>query len=408
MNNSIDLYNKAIKFYNEGYIDKALEYCEKSISSNLKNTAAINLKGLLYYFKGELEEAEALWKMNFQINRDLVSKKYLEDIENDNDKLLLYKAALEAIKELKLREAVNLLNKCKESDFNSINVNDSLTICYIKLGDYNTAAELIEDVFKIDRKNKIAIKNKKELVSLGVVKRKIKLKYIVIPIACIAFIFTVKIINKSIVVKNNNINEQAKAPVVSSNEATNTKKETNEKIGTVKVSENIFKSEEFNKAITVNDYEKLYSMANEWKGRELNINDKTLLQKGIELLKGSGIEYFYGKGRQALAAKDYKTSEKYFAMAYDYGKEYYLYQDILYMLGFSYNNDNQIDNCVKYYQEYDSKFPKGTYEETVLYDMTLIYKSVDVNVAKNYASSLIKQYPKSIYNNSVIKGILAE
>lgn len=415
MNNSIELYNKAVKFYNEGYINKAIEYCEKSISSNLKNTAAINLKGLLYYFKGDLDSAEALWKMNFQVNRDLVSKKYLEDIRNDRDKFLIYKAALAAINELRLKEAVNLLKKCKESDFNCINVNNSLTICYIKHGDYNAAVELIEEVLKIDRKNEIAVKNKKELISLGIVKKKLKFKYITIPIVCMVLIaalgFGIKNINKAIASKNNNISEQAKvssvknntnepvkASEVSGTNAANTPKETNE---------NIFKSEEFNSAVTNQDYEKLYSMVNEWKGKELNINDKTLLQKGIELLQSSGIEYFYSKGRQALTSKDYKTSEKYFDMAYDYGKEYYLYQDILYMLGFSYKNDNQIDKCIKYYEEYDSKFSNGTYEQTVLYEMSLIYKSIDANEAKNYAARLAKQYPKSIYNNSVIKSILA-
>ncbi|MFL0247559.1 tetratricopeptide repeat protein [Candidatus Clostridium stratigraminis] len=422
MNNSIELYNKAVRFYNEGYIDKALEYCEKSISSNLKNTAAINLKGLLYYFKGDLDSAEALWKMNFQVNRDLVSKKYLEDIRNDRDKLLIYKEALATINELRLKEAVNLLKKCKESDFNCINVKNSLTICYIKQGDYNAAVKFIEEVLKIDRKNDIAIKNKKELISLGIVKKKLKFKYIAIPIACIiiglALGFVVKNINKAIAAKNNiseqakisagknNTNEPAKAPTVSSTNAANDTIAANENTKTV--NENIFKSEEFKSAVTNQDYEKLYSMANEWKDKELNINDKTLLQKGIELLQSSGIEYFYGKGRQALTSKDYKTSEKYFTMACDYGKEYYLYQDILYMLGFSFKNDNQIDKCIKYYEEYDSKFSNGTYEQTVLYDMSLIYKSVDVKLAKNYASRLTKQYPKSIYNNSVINNILAK
>lgn len=425
MNNSVELYNKAIKFYNEGYIDKALEYCEKSISSNLKNTASINLKGLLYYFKGDLDSAEALWKMNFQVNRDLVSKKYLEDIRNDRDKLLIYKTALAAINELRLKDALNLLVKCKESDFNCINVNNSLAVCYIKHGDYNTAVKFIEEVLKVDRKNKIAVKNEKELISLGIVKKKLKIKFIAIPFACMVIItalgFGIKNINKGVTSKSNNISgqtkisagknnntkEPSKAPAASSTNTANTAKETSENSKTVNNGENIFKSDEFNSAVTNEDYEKLYSMSNEWKGKELNINDKTLLQNGIELLQSSGIEYFYSKGRAALGSRDYKTSEKYFSMAYDYGKEYYLYQDILYMLGFSFKNDNQIDKCIKYYEEYDSKFSTGTYEETVLYDLTLIYKSLDVNLAKNYASRLIKQYPKSIYNNSVIKGILA-
>lgn len=410
MDKSMKLYNKAISFYNEGHIDKALEYCEKSISSNIKNTSSINLKGLLYYFKGDLEAAEALWKMNFQVNRDLVSKKYLDDIKNDSNKIIIYKASLLAINELKLREAVTLLEKCKESDFNCINVNNSLTLCYIKLGEYQSADKLIEEVFKIDRKNKIALRNKNELISLGVTKRRIAPKYFLIPIACVILVvavsFAVKNINKTLADKNNNKVEQIKTPENSIKQASSDKQETSESTDAVKPSEAIFNNEELNKAIEVKDYEKLYSIVDEWTGNDLNINDKTLLQRGTELLQSSGIEYLYNKGRQALGANDYKTSEKYFTMAYAYGKEYYLYQDILYMLGFSYKCDNNIDHCLKYYEEYDSKFPSGTYEETVLYDMSLIYKSVDMKLSKDYASKLVKNYPKSIYNNSIIKEIL--
>jgi tetratricopeptide (TPR) repeat protein len=128
------LYTKAINCYNEGYIEKSLEYCEKSISENLKNTSAINLKGLLYYLKGDLENAQALWKMNSQVNKDLVSKKYLEDSISDEEKKRYYQAALNCMKELKIKEALQLLEQCKDSDFNSINVSNSIAICYIKLG----------------------------------------------------------------------------------------------------------------------------------------------------------------------------------------------------------------------------------------------------------------------------------
>lgn len=413
MNNSMKLYNKAVKLYNEGYIDKALEQCEKSISDNIKNRAAINFKGLLYYFKGELYNAEALWKMNFQVNRDLIAKKYLEDSENDKNKLLVYKAANTAINESKYKEALNLLQICKESDFNNINVNNSIAICYIKLGEYNNAKKYIEEVIKVDRKNAVSAKSIKDLKNIHVMKSKYKIKYGNLLIACVVLFmiigltgFTIKNIIKVKKPVENNIVGGVKLKQTSNKDDISSKK--NISSNDEKTIEKLFPSEELNKAINEKDYEKLYNIANEWKDKDINTIDKDSLKKGIELLQSSSsLEYLYEQGRKAIKINDYKTSEKYFMMTYNYGKEYYLYQDILYMLGYSYKNDGQIDNCLKFYKEYDEKFPSGNYEVTILYDMSLIYKSNDLNLSKRYASRIVKQYPNSIYNNNVIKDILA-
>ena len=55
MDKSQKKYIKALDNYNNGYIDKAIKLCEESISINIKNSAAINLKGLLYYLNGDLD-----------------------------------------------------------------------------------------------------------------------------------------------------------------------------------------------------------------------------------------------------------------------------------------------------------------------------------------------------------------
>ena len=48
------IYEKAMDNYHGGYIEKALEQCEKGISLNLKDVRLLNLKGMLYKrrFKG--------------------------------------------------------------------------------------------------------------------------------------------------------------------------------------------------------------------------------------------------------------------------------------------------------------------------------------------------------------------
>ncbi len=82
-NNNKKEYKKALNLYNNGYIDKAIEICEIGISRSLEDSNLLNLKGLLLYLKGELEEAISLWKINKYHNDDEIAKAYLKDIEID-------------------------------------------------------------------------------------------------------------------------------------------------------------------------------------------------------------------------------------------------------------------------------------------------------------------------------------
>ncbi|MCG4572005.1 hypothetical protein L0P52_07130, partial [Clostridium cochlearium] len=190
MQSSKKLYLKALNEYNNGYINKALELCEESISINMNNSAAINLKGLLLYLKGNLKEAKALWKMNIHINKDSVSEKYLQDSLEDSIRDNLIKDALKLIEEEKIDKAIILLNKCAESDFNYINVNNYFSLCYISKGEYSKAKIYIDKVLKLDKKNKLAIENSKKLYSLGKIKNNNN-KWI---LSLISIIFTVLIV----------------------------------------------------------------------------------------------------------------------------------------------------------------------------------------------------------------------
>ena len=78
-------YMKAMDYYSEGNFEKALIYCEKSLELGRGNSAALNLKGLLYYLKGDLEEARNQWKINYRLNNDDVARKYLEDSSKDRE-----------------------------------------------------------------------------------------------------------------------------------------------------------------------------------------------------------------------------------------------------------------------------------------------------------------------------------
>ncbi len=127
-----ELYNKAVKYHDEGNLDKAIDVCEKAMLENLKNAAILNLKGLIFYQKGELDEAITVWNINREFNDNDMAKSYIRDSISDREKISLYEEAESAIKKLSIDKAIELLNKCAESDFNTIKVNTALGLCYYK------------------------------------------------------------------------------------------------------------------------------------------------------------------------------------------------------------------------------------------------------------------------------------
>ena len=157
------IYERAMDNYQRGYIDKALEQCEKGISLNLKDVRLLNLKGMLLYIKGDLKGAIAVWQINSHYNNDEISKIYLNDAKKDEEKLKLYSLAESDIREFKIDDALEKLEKCRVSDFNSINVNNALAICYLKKGNYLRAMEFNEKALNINKEGKTALEIKNQI-----------------------------------------------------------------------------------------------------------------------------------------------------------------------------------------------------------------------------------------------------
>lgn len=420
MDKSSKLYNKALEKYNKGLINKAEDLCEKSISLNIKNSAAINLKGLLYYIKGDLDNCRRLWKMNFQINKDRVSEKYIQDSKNDERLLKLYNTALILIKELKINEALILLNECENSHFNYINVNNYLALCYIKKGDYTKASEYLDNVLKADNKNKIALQNRKSLAQYNHIKKNIKFKSIVIPIISILLIASTIIVlkynginvtkelkdNKNKIVgkvykKDNNLNKIN----TNTNTISTDKKSVEPKID--KSKKEIFPYNEIKKHIAEKDFNKIHEDLIKWNNKSLSINEKSLLGQEKDLMNSAGGEYYYNNGYDFLMKGDYNKAKINLQRAYEYGSGNWYHSHAVYLLGTIYENLEDVETAIKYYTIYDNNFNNGDYEETVLYNLCLLYKNIDIAKGKSYAQKLISKFPTSIYNNSKIQNLIS-
>ncbi|WMJ80385.1 tetratricopeptide repeat protein [Clostridium sp. MB40-C1] len=420
MDKSNKLYLKALNQYESGYIDNAIATCEESISINMKNRASINLKGLLYYFKGDIEGARALWKLNSQVNNDEVSKKYLQSLNKDEKNLCAYTKAVNYIKQLKIQEALTLLIECSESDYNCINVSNAIATCYIKLGQYDKAISYINKVIKIDKKNEISLQNKKEVIKYGISRKKLEStqsnslikKLSIVAILILFVIFIAKFNLKGI--KDTAIS--FKKPKVNANINLNNKKQQIDKVTdtsnkqkkSIETKQEKFPYDDFKKCLDQKDYNKLFNYVSKWKNENLSINDKSLFAKGEELLKNEGVKYFYTNGKdELLLRKDYKKAIDNLLKAYSFGANSYLYQDIIYMIGVSYHNLGDVENALKYFNQYDINYSKGSYEEEVLYRLVVLNKNINLKKSKEYAEKLVSNYPNSDYNNSLVKSLLS-
>jgi Uncharacterized protein conserved in bacteria len=409
MDKSKKLYIKALDKYNKGHINKAIELCEESISIDIKNSASINFKGLLCYLKGDLDSAQRLWKMNYGVNKDEVSEKYLNDTKKDKERLDLYTTALSFIKELKINEALSLLEECAGSDFNCINVNNHISLCYMRIGEYDKALEYIEKVLTLDKNNSMAreiIKNLGTYGDVGKNRNKINLRYVLIVIICLVLVFSTLIVYGKFIKNNKNLSSPKESSKKAINKS-NTDEVKKDKVVPNKIEDETFPSDKVKSGIENKNFESLYEETVKWKDKNISVNDKIILSKADELLKGEGVDYFYNKGCTYMSSNDYNNAKAYLSKAYEIGKESYLYPHIIYMTGSAFYSSGDVENAIKYYKQYDQDFSNENYEDTVLYNLAVIYKDIDKSKAKIYAEKLLNNYPESIYSNSVIRELVS-
>ena len=104
--------------------------------------------------------------------------------------------------------------------------------------------------------------------------------------------------------------------------------------------------------------------------------------------------------------KKYESAKSDMNLAYIYGRENYLYPHILFFNAVIEAKLNNVEESIKFYEEYEKLFSKGEYIEEVLYELALMYKEKDINKSIYYAKKLKKSYSKSIYYNKNIQNIL--
>lgn len=405
MDKSRKLYIKALNKYQNGFIDEAIDICEKAIAISIKNTAAINLKGLLYYFKGDLEGSKSLWKLNYEVNSDEVAGKYLQNIKEDEKRFLLYTNAIALIKELKVKDALELLIKCRESDYNCINVNNAIATCYISMMDYSNAIMHVNKVFELDKNNETSNNNKKMLIKNGVSRKEFNKKNnsskkLIISVASLFICVIIGIAGTTKFKQYLSGKNKQTANLTSTSSLEDNKEKAIKYSLNKKDINKVSNPQKVNSAQNSNINQKTNENSIVENNVKNNAKDNTSSEK-------EGVKYFYNQGRYELNTNNnFNKAIDNLYKAYNYGEKEYLYPDIVYLLGTAYEGKKDYKNANKYYLEYIDKFFKDNYTEEVLYRLTIMNKDTNVDSAKQYAERLASTYPKSQYNNSIIQSII--
>lgn len=374
-------YEKSLRLYSNGNINKAMEILDKGITNDLSNSNLLNLKGLLLYIKGELDEAIVIWNINKDYNNDKISLSYLRDIKNDYKKIQLYKEAELLIKNLNIDEALNLLSLCKESDFNYINVNLLIALCYFKKGNYNESQKYINKVLEADKNNKKAIMIKKEIDKFNGKNSFNKLSLILVAIILIITSVILKYDVKDLYKKDKN----------------------KEVFNNLKVQENSENDTNNNNEIVENikeeDKEEIKQSNEEEKKEEAQ-------KVEIKYLTDEEIINNYQEASDYYDKEDYTRTRDILKNTIIASKENYLKDDSIFLLAATYEKLSDNDNAIKEYEVYVNSYKDGAYIQEAYYKLALLYKNINLEKSKEYANIIRNNYSDSIYNNNVIKEII--
>lgn len=422
-NDYIKQYNKAMNFYNNGQMNRALEICENILANDLSCSEVLNLKGLMLYQKGLLKEAKIVWKLNYDINNDSVAKKYIEDCKSDDERIEKYKDAEYNLKNMNIDKAMMLFRECMESEFNSIKVNTGIAMCYMRKGDNYRAKEFIDKALHIDNEAVTANALKKDLINLGLYSNENRVSKKVLSVITVLFIIgAICVGGYSIYTKvslNNSISKDSSSNTEEdikkdeslgsdSNKDTNDSDQEDQNLENEQADkkEAIFNNENVALLLKNKDVDKLYDEINMVNKETLSGQDLELYNNAIELLRTNGVSKFYEYGVWYFNNGNYNSAKVELEKAYKYCDKSDLKEHIVFYKGSTASQLGDNSEALKLYKEYYSLYPKGAYIEGVLYELALLTNTTNKNMGKEYARELVNNYPNSLYINDYIRDIV--
>ncbi len=410
-------YDKAMNYYEQGKIDKALELCEGILSEGLDNPLVLNFKGLLLYQVGNLNDAVTVWKINTDLNNDDIARNYIEDSIADEKRLELYRKGEEALEQFKVDEALELFKICAESDFNLIKVNVGIAMCYQKKGEFIKAKEYLDRALSVDKNEVTAQIIARELkddgidIKLGKLSRNIIIGiialFIILTIAAGGYLVISKYKSRNL---SSNMQEEKNDAILDESNEEGKDEDAQNKPNTVDVAKSesgtSLDKEKLSMLIDSNDFDGIYEQLKNVEEESVSSDYIDIYNKAVHLMKDKGIAKFYEDGLNSFNQGNYSAAKISFNKAYTYCEESSIKEHILFYRGSTSYNLSDNESAIGQLEEYYKQYPKGVYAQEALYELALISNSLDKEKSKAYANKLMTDFPNSMYVNDKIKDIL--
>lgn len=382
-------YNKALDCINKNKISEAISILAKSLNLYADNTDALNLMGLSYYKLCQFHKAYFYWDRSIEVREeDNCAVNYLNDLKGSSFESFLeeYNKAIEYLHSEDYIEAISILNRIIELNDELIEPYIIRGLCNIMLENYQQGKADIEHALSLDvgNVNYLNYLNEANKLSISLSKEPGKYKYmkvasgvlLILLVLISSMFYKNSLDNKELFsTYNNEINDLTSQLSIAMDSNKSLKEDLDSKIQNLNQDVDIALTEEEDFAIELLNEE----------------HEKEIFNTAIEDYKGAF----------------YEDSIIKFKSIYDRGIAENLVAESNYFLASSYERTENIIKAKEYYIKYIEDYKGENYYDDSLYNLALmLYRTGDIDASKGALSTLVKEIPNSIFNNSKTRYIL--
>lgn len=384
-------YNQALDCINKNKFTEAVSILVKSLNLYSINIDSLNLIGLCHYKLCDFDKAYFYWERSIEIkqeNNDAVN--YLNELKGSKFESFLveYNKAIEFLNTEDYIGAISIINRIIEFNNELIEPYIIKGLCNIMLENYDEGKADIEHALFLDVGNVKFLNYLNEVNKLSMVSSKYprEFKYmkvfsaaLLVLVVLVSSIFYKKYLdNKELYSRyDNQINSLTSELSIAVDSNKSLKRDLDLKIQNENLNLEIMELEEDSGEIKLSNEKQERQMFN------------------------TGIQDY----RDAL----YEDSIIKFKSIYDRGIVGSLVAESNYYLASSYERTENIIKAKEYYIKYIEDYKLENYYDDSLYNLALmLYRTGDIDGSKVVLSTLVKEVPNSIFNNSKTKYILSK
>lgn len=380
---SYELYNKAIDMINNNCFTSARKLLESAFLINNNDNDIIIATGLLNVLFCDFDEScKCFYRINKNISNNLCDK-YIKILISEEFKCFLeyYNLGIIKVNEQKHNEAIEIFLNIADKESSLIEPYITLYSIYKHIEDNTKKNECINLIKVLDKDNEILHdiyiemdinKNSNENLRISINHKNKKMiigmiLLLIIPI--ISYMYIRPKFNENIVNKENETIAY-----------TEDNQSENEKIDTDKIeNENIEDDEEL-------DQEENIDLS--------YISEEELIKKANDFKKN----------------KNYKIAINIYKDIVRLSKSSDIVSEAIYQIAVLNEKIKNYEESIKYYNQYIENYSTSyPYYDESYYNIAMIYYNInDLEKSKEYISELIIKDPESIYNNSEVKKILGD